>query len=293
VSKLLAKVLLISGFLLYFGNPAFAQSEASLTLSSATALPGSPITLTLSLASPAGSEPAAVQWTLSYSPVNVASINVTAGDAAAAAGKNISCAGQAAAYICIASGMNADTIANGAVAVVSLMMTGSATTATIGVSDTLGASPAGEPLAISGTSGIVILPLPEGTPATVTSLSCSPASVGPTGLLTCTLNLSAAAGSGGAIVALSSTSSSLMAPAYVTVPAGASSSTFSSTTSSFSSDQAAVITATLNGSSANTSVALVAPVLVSAMQCAASSLAANSNTSCTVTLSKAAPAAGS
>src|ERR1022692_2987797 len=54
------------------------------------------------------------------------------------------------------------------------------------------------------------------------------------------------------------------------------------------SDQTATVTATLNGSSAPATLSLAAPVTLSALQCAAASLASNASTTCTVTLSKSA-----
>jgi hypothetical protein len=111
VSKPLVQILLISAIVLLFSDAALAES--SLTLSSTTATAGSSVTLDLSLASPSGSEPAALQWTLDYPAAGVARISVTAGLAATAAGKSISCAGDSTAYICIVSGLNGNTIGNG------------------------------------------------------------------------------------------------------------------------------------------------------------------------------------
>ena len=150
-----------------------------------------------------------------------------------------------------------------------------------------GASLAAAPVEISGTGGSITVP-----PVTVSSLSCSPASVGPAGSSACTVNLSAQAGNVGSVVTLTSSTSTLTVPASVTVPPGSMSASFTSTAGSFSSDQTATVTAALNGSSANTSVSLVAPILVSSLQCGISTLTQNQNTSCTVTLSKAAPAGG-
>jgi uncharacterized protein (TIGR03437 family) len=60
-----------------------------------------------------------------------------------------------------------------------------------------------------------------------------------------------------------------------------------------SSNQSATITASYNGSSANATVNLVAPVLISSLTCNPTSLGSNASSTCTVTLSQAAPAGGS
>ncbi len=291
MSKPLVQVLLLWGNFLYFGDATFAQS--SLTLSSATAAPGSSVALNLTLASPSGSEPAAIQWTLDYPAASVAGLSVSAGSAATSAEKSIACASSSdSGYICIVSGLNSNTISNGVVGVVSLVLTPNATTAPIGMSNVLGASPVGDSLPVSpagGTVSIATAPLP---PLTVTALSCSPSTLGPSTTSTCNLTLSGPAGTSGASVALTSTSNGVAAPPSVAIPANASSATFTLTTSSALSDQTATVIATLNGSSQSTSIALVSPAVVSSLQCTPSSLSTNSSGSCAVTLSKPAPVSG-
>ncbi|MGO9259554.1 MAG: Ig-like domain-containing protein, partial [Bryobacteraceae bacterium] len=67
---------------------------------------------------------------------------------------------------------------------------------------------------------------------------------------------------------------------------------FSATTAAVGSTQSATITATYNSSSANASISLVAPVLVSSLACAPTSLGPNSSSTCTVTLTQPAPTGG-
>src|ERR1700733_10158177 len=105
----------------------------SLALSSGTAAANGSVSLSLALTSPAGSQPSAIQWTLTYPPANVVSISVSPGAALAAANKTLSCNGVSGAYTCEASAMNAGIISNGAVAVVNLTMAAGLTTTAIGV----------------------------------------------------------------------------------------------------------------------------------------------------------------
>jgi hypothetical protein len=130
-------------------------------------------------------------------------------------------------------------------------------------------------------------------PVTMSSLACTPSSLGPNASSTCTVTLTNPAPKGGASVALSDNNTVLTTPTSVSVPAGATTATFSATTAAISSSQSATVTATYNGSSANTTVNLVAAsVLVSSLACTPNSLGPNASSTCTVTLTKAAPTGG-
>src|SRR5207302_4097745 len=65
--------------------------------------------------------------------------------------------------------------------------------------------------------------------------------------------------------------------------------TFSATTTSIPSDQSSTITATYNSTSGTATIGLVSPVTVTSLACAPTSLGQNASSTCTVTLSKAAP----
>jgi len=114
------------------GNSLLAQS--GLILSSGSAPNGSAVVLNLALSSATGSAPAALQWTFSYPAALVTAFAATAGPALTTAGKTLNCSGSAAAYICLASGINANVIANGTVGTVSITLASGATSAVIGVS---------------------------------------------------------------------------------------------------------------------------------------------------------------
>ena len=86
----------------------------------------------------------------------------------------------------------------------------------------------------------------------------------------------------------------LTVPASVTVAAGATAATFNATASAYITiSQTATVTATLGSSSQTASIALVAPVLVSALTCSPSTLSPSAASTCTVTLNTAAPTGGS
>ena len=92
-----------------------AQSVA-LSLGSATGAAGQSITLNLSLADAAGAQPASLQWTMTYSSADIASISVTASSALASAGKTISCSSTGSSTTCVASGLNFGIISTGTIA---------------------------------------------------------------------------------------------------------------------------------------------------------------------------------
>ena len=87
----------------------------------------------------------------------------------------------------------------------------------------------------------------------------------------------------------------LSAPAAVTVAASASSAIFSLSAGTVSSSQSAIVTASLNGSSATSTISLTAAAVLptpSILGCSPSALTSNGSTTCTVTLSSAAPSGG-
>ena len=108
----LAKKHQTSLFLLFFLISGAAYSQTSLSLASGTAVQGGSVSLNLSLCASTAS---ALQWTLSYSAANVASVSVAAGPALTAAGKTIQCSTGVGSLVCLASGMNSTVIGNGTV----------------------------------------------------------------------------------------------------------------------------------------------------------------------------------
>ncbi len=129
-------------------------------------------------------------------------------------------------------------------------------------------------------------------PVLVSGVACSPASLGQSAVSTCTVTLTQTAPTGGTSVTLGSNNTLLTVPASVTVAAGATTATFSATAAAtIASNQSATVTATLGSSSRTGTVSLVAPV-VSGVACVPTSLGQSAISTCTVTLTQTAPAAG-
>ena len=83
----------------------------------------------------------------------------------------------------------------------------------------------------------------------VSSLACSPATVGPNASTTCAVTLNKAAPAGGSLVSLSDSNTMVTVPASVTVAAAATSANFTATTGAFTTNQSDMVTAALNGGS--------------------------------------------
>lgn len=234
--------------------PLVARAQTgSLTLSAVSGSAGTQAPLTLTLASPAGSEPAAIQWTLTYSAASIASIAVAPGPAATAAGKTVMCAGGSGSYGCVLSGLNATQILNGVVATVNVTLASGATGAVpIGVTNTVAASPSATSLSLSGVGGAV-----QASQAAVSSLVCAPGSLAAGGVSTCTVTLTSAV-SAATTVALSSNSAALAIPTGVTIPAGSTSGAVTAVAGAISSNLTAVLTASLNGNFQTATIGLIA-----------------------------------
>src|SRR5580704_11564749 len=79
-------------------------AQTCLVLSPATISSDGTASMNLSLYSAPGTPPAAVQWTFQYPSSNIRSLTVDDGPMLTAAGKITMCAGDAAAYKCLAVG---------------------------------------------------------------------------------------------------------------------------------------------------------------------------------------------
>ncbi len=227
-------------------SPAFAQ-QAAVSLSSGSSVPGGAVTLSISLASTGGAQPAAVQWTMGYSASSVTSVSVIAGSSLTAAGKSVTCSPYATGTICVAYGMNANTISNGILATATFQIAPGTLVTSVPVQMTAvsASTPPGVPIAGAGTGGTISITQPV-SPA-VSGLTCVPATVTAPGSAACTVTLSSPALSGGFSIALSSQNSAATVPSTVNVAAGASSATFTATVSSVSTNQTATLSAVGGG----------------------------------------------
>src|ERR1022692_4264879 len=277
-----------TGLVAFFmsGATAFCQSDA-LALSSGATTPGGTVSLNLSLSSPSGSQPAGIEWTFVYLPSDIFAISASAGAAATAAGKSLSCAGSPGSYLCLLTGLNGNVIQNGVVAVLTVTLSAASSGATISVTNALSAPTARSAIQTTATGGTIT----TGVPLSLTSLRCNPGTVASGASTTCTVSLNQSASSG-TTVTLSDNNALLTVPASVTVPANSTSTTFTATVGTITTTRSATLTATLNRASQSTTLSLAAPMLVSALGCNSSSVNSGASPTCTVTLNQSAPTGG-
>jgi uncharacterized protein (TIGR03437 family) len=243
--------------LLFFllSSVGFAQNTV-LSLASASGVPGSTITLDLTL----GSDQAALastQWTLNYWPADVAAVSVAAGPSAASAGKSVWCAGGVGTLSCILAGPSLASLANGVVARVTVDLSPTTTGAlsSIGLTNVLGASLGGSGIAMQARAAVITILQPPHA----SGIACTPPNLVTPAAATCTVALSAPAGVPGTKFVLSSANPNIIAPASVTVLAGTGSASFQITASQVSTTVLAPVTAALGARTLSTAVVLAPP----------------------------------
>ena len=246
--------LLFSAAFLLAANASFAQTD-SLVLSSGTTASNGTVSLNLNLAS-ATSHEVALQWTLAYPPNSVISISATAGTAAIAANKTLNCFAGSGTYTCLIYGMNTTIIGNGTVAFVDLTMAAGTSATSISLNNTVGSSASGSGIVVVPTGGVVT---GVGAPVIPSAVTCAPSSLGRGAVSTCIVTLNQAAPAGGSSVTLSSSNAELTVPASVTIAAGSKSANFAATTAPLGTNQSAIVTASLGGTSTTATIRLAPP----------------------------------
>lgn len=238
--------------------PLYASGQsATLSLSSGSGAPGTVVTLELSLAA-AGPQPAAIQWTLGYSPNDISAITVTISGAASVAGKSLSCNPTTASVTCVLWGMNSTVLPNGIIATAALALspTTTDTSAVVQAVNVVAVGSNGSAISTSSLGATVTIVLPA---TSITSISCAPDSVIPPAPSTCQVTISSPAPVGGLSLSLSDDSSSIVIPPSTNVPAGATTASFPVLTSVVTSDTTVHVSATFGSSSVTCPLSLVGP----------------------------------
>lgn len=226
-------------------SAAFGQQSA-MALSSAAANSNGAATLALSLTNTGGVAPSGLQWTLGYAAADVSSVSISDGAAATSATKSVSCFSSGAAQMtCVLYGLTANPIGNGTVANVAVQLAAgsSATNIPISVTSLSATDATGSPIAASGSGGSVTR---TAISATLNAIACNPVVLTGSASSSCTVTLTHAA-TAAVSVQLSSNSAAAAVPASVGIKAGASSASFAVATQKVNATTAAVITASLSG----------------------------------------------
>ncbi len=261
-----------------FSATAAASIASNQSATVTAALGGSSKTATISLVAPVLLS-SLVCSPASLGPSGVSTCTAKLTQSAPAGGSSVTLASNTAwltipASVTVAAGATTATFSATAAAGITISQTAT-------VTGTLGSS--------SQTATIALV-----APGSLSGVACNPTSLGPSGASTCTVTLSSVAPTGGSSVTLASNTAWLTVPASVTVAAGATIASFTATAAAgITISQTATVTATLGSSSKTATIALVAPVLVSALTCSPTSLSPSGVSTCTVTLNNAAPTGGS
>lgn len=159
----------------------YCVGQTVLSLDSGSTLSAGSVILNLNVTSTVA--PAGLQWTLSYPSADIVSVTMAEGPVAVASGKTISCNPAPASMTCVASGMNATTISNGTVAVVTMTLATAAVDSSIPVSigGLVGALPDGTETPVSGTGAAISVVAANPVPV-ITSISPSTAVAGSAGV---------------------------------------------------------------------------------------------------------------
>ncbi len=256
-----------------FSATAAASIGSNLTATVTATFGGSSQSANVSLLAPGG-----LISSLSCSPTSlvqnaVSTCTVALTQAAPAGGSNVTLASNNAsltvpASVTVAAGATTATFSATAAASI-----GSNQSATI--TATLGSS--------SQTTNVSLL-----APGAVliSSLSCSPAGLVQNAVSTCTVALTRAAPAGGSNLTLASNNAAVSVPASVKVPWGATTSSFKATASVVKTRGTAIITASLNGSTATALLTLTGTVrtpggnVVSSLVCSPGTLTAGGTVNC-------------
>lgn len=261
-------------------------AQLSLNIGSLSIAPGSPASVNISMNSSSGTLPSVVQWTLNYSSTSLSGMSLQPGSAAVAAGKTLSCASRTGSVSCVVWGMNRNIVPNGVVATANFQVSSTASSSTtLQVTNAAAASTAPSIITATGSTGTLTL-----LSSRISKLACSPVTIVPPASATCTVTLSTPVALATSVsLGLASNSSGVTIPPSVTVPAGAASATFPVQAGLVTAPATAVLTASLNGTSATFSLSLLPPLLVKTLACAPATVVTPGISTCTVVLS--APAA--
>ncbi len=217
-----------------------AGQSVTFSVGSGSGTAGGAVVIPITLTSSGGAQAAAVQWTLSY-PSDITGAVFSAGIAATNAGKSIECNGN----LCLIYGLNTTVISDGVVATVTLQISSNPSLQTIPVqiAGVVAATPDADSISAAGVFGTISVPP---VPA-LSGLACSPTTLNTPGSTQCTVSLTSPAQVGGSVVSISSNNANLSVPSTATVNGGQTSASFTATGGPVVADQAAIITASLNG----------------------------------------------
>ena len=157
-------------FVLISAMTTLVLGQPSLQLSSAGAVAGSTVPLSLALAPGAGTQPAALEWNVLVGS-GVTAVNATLGAAGLAAGKSLQCSGSR----CLLYGMNSNTVSSGVVAILNITLSPTASgNISIQLGNLSAATAVGDAIAVSSQPGSISILPPVGVAINPSVATLSP-----------------------------------------------------------------------------------------------------------------------
>jgi hypothetical protein len=226
-----------------------------------------------------------VEWTLNYPGADFSSATVQAGPVASAANKSVTCDMTLGSATCILWGGNNTAMTNGVAATIALVISSSTldTSSQIQVSSPIAASSDAFPFASTATGGTVTIL----QPAALDGFSCTPVSLSPPAVATCTLQLTTGAPVAGASIGLSTSLPDVNMPAALSIPATLTSGSFTVTPLTVSSPASITLTASYLGVTEGFGLTInPPPTVLSALTISPNVLLSGQSASGTVTISE-------
>ena len=162
--RLLPPILVMICLLAFVGTPGALAQAVVLNLSPASGTPGDTVSMELSLIGDA--RPGGLQWSMSYSAMDLIFQDAEPGPSATAAGKSIQCGVGAGMTTCLMVGLNRNTIPAGVLATLTLAIPpdSSANSAIVKLSGVAATSVDGDGILATGNGNVVTINQDTGTP---------------------------------------------------------------------------------------------------------------------------------
>jgi uncharacterized protein (TIGR03437 family) len=275
------RFLLAAGFIIQ--TAAFGQSVA-VSIGSASGMPGSTVTVPISLTSSGGAQSVDVEWKFAYSS-DITAVTVTAGTSSTNAQKTVACNNAT----CLIYGLNTNLISDGTVAMATFQIapSPSANPIPIQVTGVFVSTADGSGITASGGSGAISL---SSQVVSLAGLNCTTANLNTPASTPCTATLTGPAPAGGFTVPLSVNNTNVTIPASLQIPPGQASATFTATAAQVTTNQTAVITAA-NRFTFTLNLASAPAAQLTSLTCSPTSIANGGSGTCTVSLNSSASAA--
>lgn len=139
-----------------------AGQNVGLSIANASGLAGTKVSAPISLSTDSRYQVAALGWSFSYLDADIISVQVTAGEAAAAADKTVVCASTEGSTTCLLYGMNFNLLSNGVVAEATFELSPRPhSSIPVRLTNVTAATPDGASLPVSSDSEATILVVPR------------------------------------------------------------------------------------------------------------------------------------